>query len=42
MIQQQFFDVIITDLIMPGDIGGLEVLDIAKKKNWSHSSIDYP
>jgi hypothetical protein len=41
MIQQQFFDVIITDLIMPGDIGGLEVLDIAKN-NCSHSSTDYP
>ncbi len=33
MLKQQFFDVIITDLMMPGDIGGLEVLDIAKKNN---------
>lgn len=27
------FDVIITDLVMPGDIGGIELLNIAKDKN---------
>ena len=42
------FDVVITDLVMPGDIGGIELLQIAKDKNplteviviTAHSSID--
>jgi len=42
------FDVIITDLVMPGDIGGIELLQIAKDKDimteviviTAHSSID--
>lgn len=42
------FDVVITDLVMPGEIGGLELLNIAKEKSvdieviviTAHSSID--
>ena len=42
------FDVVITDLVMPGDIGGIELLQIAKDKDpltevivvTAHSSID--
>jgi len=42
------FDVIITDLVMPGDIGGIELLNLAKEKNieieviviTAHSSVD--
>ncbi|MGD9950184.1 MAG: response regulator [Desulfobulbus sp.] len=42
------FDVIITDLVMPGDIGGIELLNLAKEKNieieviviTAHSSIN--
>ena len=42
------YDVVITDLVMPGDIGGLELLQIAKGKDvlteviliTAHSSID--
>lgn len=42
------FDVVITDLVMPGNIGGLELLNIAKEKSvdieviviTAHSSID--
>ncbi|WP_232362525.1 response regulator [Desulfogranum mediterraneum] len=42
------FDIIITDLVMPGDIGGLELLQIAKQRHprteviviTAHSSID--
>lgn len=42
------FDVVITDLVMPGDIGGIELLKIAKEKSvdieviviTAHSSID--
>ena len=42
------FDVVITDLIMPGEIGGIELLNIAKEKNieieviviTAHSSVD--
>jgi DNA-binding NtrC family response regulator len=45
---QQHIDVVLTDLIMPGSIGGIEVLDIAKKINptieviliTAHSSVD--
>ena len=44
----QSFDIIITDLVMPGDIGGLELLQIVKEKSidseviviTAHSSID--
>lgn len=42
------FDVVITDLVMPGDVGGIELLQIAKEKDiqteviviTAHSSID--
>jgi len=42
------YDVVLTDLMMPGDIGGIEVLEIVKEKDRSievvlitaHSSID--
>lgn len=42
------FDVVITDLVMPGDIGGIELLNFAKEKNYeievivitAHSSVD--
>jgi two-component system, OmpR family, response regulator len=48
MLPQQHIDVVLTDLMMPGSIGGIEVLDIAKKLNpnieviliTAHSSID--
>ena len=30
MLRQHFFDVVLTDLMMPGAIGGIEVLEIAK------------
>jgi len=33
MLRQQFFDVVLTDLMMPGGIGGIEVLEIAKEVN---------
>jgi len=47
-LDQTCFDVIITDLVMPGDIGGIELLQIAKEKDvlteviviTAHSSID--
>jgi len=43
-----YFDVILTDLMMPGEIGGIEVLEIAKEINQTtevilitaHSSVD--
>lgn len=31
MLRQQTFDVVLTDLMMPGTIGGIEVLEIAKE-----------
>ncbi|MBV5317711.1 MAG: sigma-54-dependent Fis family transcriptional regulator [Desulfobulbaceae bacterium] len=42
------FDVVITDLVMPGDIGGIELLNLAKEKSveieviviTAHSSVD--
>lgn len=48
MLPQQHIGVVLTDLMMPGTIGGLEVLDIAKNLNanieviliTAHSSID--
>ena len=48
ILEKQRFDVVLTDLMMPGDIGGIEVLDIAKEKDNSievvlitaHSSVD--
>jgi DNA-binding NtrC family response regulator len=30
ILRQRYFDVVLTDLMMPGDIGGIEVLEIAK------------
>ncbi len=33
MLGQQFFDVVLTDLMMPGTLGGIEVLEIAKDIN---------
>ncbi|MDH3347934.1 MAG: response regulator [Desulfobulbaceae bacterium] len=47
-IQQKRFDVIITDMVMPGDIGGIELIDIAKEQDseteviliTAHSSIN--
>ena len=33
MMRQRFYDVVITDLMMPGDLGGIEVLDLAKEIN---------
>jgi DNA-binding NtrC family response regulator len=32
-LRQKYFDVVLTDLIMPGEIGGIEVLEIAKELN---------
>ena len=48
LLEKQRYDVVLTDLVMPGDIGGIEVLDIAKDKDIStevvlitaHSSVD--
>lgn len=48
VLRQQFFDVVLTDLMMPGAIGGIEVLEIAKDINnktevvliTAHSSVD--
>ncbi|MBV5307324.1 MAG: response regulator [Desulfobulbaceae bacterium] len=48
ILPQQHVDVVLTDLMMPGTIGGIEVLEIAKKLNSSievilitaHSSVD--
>jgi len=48
LLATSHFDVVITDLVMPGDIGGIELLQIAKDKDplteviviTAHSSID--
>jgi len=48
LLAESHFDVVITDLVMPGDIGGIELLQIAKDNNplteviviTAHSSID--
>ncbi len=48
LIKEKFFDVVLTDLMMPGEIGGIEVLEIAKEHNHetevvlitAHSSVD--
>lgn len=48
LLKKQHFDVVLTDLVMPGDIGGLEVLEITKGLNpntevmliTAHSSVD--
>ncbi len=47
-LDNSHFDVIITDLVMPGDIGGIELLELGKEKDvlteviviTAHSSID--
>ncbi len=47
-LDRSHFDVLITDLVMPGDIGGIELLQIAKEKDvltevvviTAHSSVD--
>ena len=48
LLDAQYFDVVITDLVMPGGIGGIELLKIAKEKDTgievivitAHSSVD--
>ncbi|MFT5698051.1 MAG: two-component system OmpR family response regulator [Desulforhopalus sp.] len=48
LLEKQRYDVVLTDLMMPGDIGGIEVLEIAKDQDRSievvlitaHSSVD--
>ncbi len=48
LLDQKKYDIVITDLVMPGDIGGLELLSIAKGNNvdcevivvTAHSSVD--
>ncbi len=48
MLRQKRYDIVLTDLMMPGDIGGIEVLEIAKEINsqievvliTAHSSVD--
>lgn len=48
LLKKHIFDVVLTDLIMPGDIGGIEVLEITKQLNpktevvliTAHSSVD--
>lgn len=47
-LDQRHFDIVVTDLVMPGDIGGIELLQIVKENNveteviviTAHSSID--
>lgn len=48
MMLKQYFDVVLTDLMMPGGVGGIEVLEAAKEANpdtevvliTAHSSVD--
>jgi two-component system, OmpR family, response regulator len=48
MLRTHTYDIVLTDLMMPGDIGGIEVLEIAKEINsrieviliTAHSSVD--
>jgi len=48
LLRKHQYDIVLTDLMMPGDIGGIEVLDIAKEINsqievvliTAHSSVD--
>lgn len=48
LLKQEYFDVVLTDLVMPGDIGGIEVLEITKDLHpntevlliTAHSSVD--
>jgi len=48
LLQQRRFDIVLTDLMMPGGIGGIEVLEIAKEIDQrtevilitAHSSVD--
>jgi len=48
MLKTNFYDIVLTDLMMPGDIGGIEVLEIAKEIDsrievvliTAHSSVD--
>ena len=48
MLEQKRYDVVLTDLVMPGGVGGIEVLDIAKNLSneieviliTAHSSVD--
>ncbi len=48
LLRKQRFDVVLTDLVMPGDIGGIEVLEITKELSpdtevvliTAHSSVD--
>lgn len=48
LLKQDRFDVVLTDLVMPGDIGGIEVLEITKEIQpdtevvliTAHSSVD--
>lgn len=48
LLKKQRFDVVLTDLVMPGDIGGIEVLEITKELSpdtevvliTAHSSVD--
>ena len=48
LLEQNLYNVVLTDLMMPGEIGGIEVLEIAKELNHqtevvlitAHSSID--
>lgn len=48
ILNQRYFDIVLTDLVMPGEIGGIEVLEITKEINnatevmviTAHSSVD--
>ncbi len=48
MLEEQPYDIVLTDLMMPGDLGGIEVLEFAKEINsrievmviTAHSSVD--